>query len=164
MMLNKNLWLTVTKIVAMVIYLEIDWTNFCFSSVSVYSFSLSTTNPPPAGHPGYEQPEALGAAGGDESLRPVPLLPVPAGMWERGCAAAERPGGAQRHARGLQHHRRPGGVPQGTVPSPGLIPIWHLTPSTFPVGGQTDCSTSHKVDNELSFWTLHPILIIRLPR
>lgn len=69
----------------------------------------------PAGHPGHERPEALRAAGRDEPLRPVPLRPVPAELRQRRRAAAERQSGAQRPARGLQHHRGPGGVSERTV-------------------------------------------------
>lgn len=64
------------------------------------------------GHPGHEQPEALHPSGWNEPLRSVPLLSVPAKLWKRGCAAAERTRRAQQLSRGLWNHKRAGGVPR----------------------------------------------------
>lgn len=79
-----------------------------------------------AGHSGHEPPEALHPSGWNEPLRSVPLLSVPAELWERGRAAAERTGRAQQPSWGLWSHNCAGGVPRGTCTG-----ITVLTPQGF---------------------------------
>ncbi len=100
-----------------------------------------------AGHSGHEQPEALHPSGRNEPLRSVPLLSVPAELWKRGRAAAERAGRAQQPSWGLWHHKRAGGVPQGersghAVLTPQCYCTYtHLSESTLEAAAQNSYLT-----------------------